>query len=387
MELNKENVKKIMGMIAFGIILYFVLQNIIVLKNALASLIRILSPFLFGAGIAFILNIPMDMFERRLFKPKKMKNGKIMKNRLKRPISIVLACILIILIISFIIKLVIPQLISVIFMFVREIPDLAYDIKEWAIHLTEQYPDISNQIQSIEINWEKLTNDLIAFVSNLASTLVTSSIGFAISVVGGIFDAIVAIVFAVYILTSKETLQKQATKIIEAYFPKKKAKSILEICSLSKDTFYNFITGQCTEAVVIGVLCFLGMLILRLPFAATISILVAVTALIPIVGAFIGIIIGAILILSIAPIKSVIFIIYLVILQQIESNAIYPKIVGNSVGLPGMWVLMAVVVGGSLGGILGLLIGLPTISVLYTIFKNDVNIRLKKKQGLEKEKI
>lgn len=387
MELNKENIKKIIGMIAFGIILYFVLQNIIVLQNIFANIIGILSPFLFGAGIAFILNIPMDMFERRLFKPKKMKNGKVKQNKLKRPISIVLSCILIILMISFIIKLVIPQLISVIFMFIREIPDLAYDIKEWAIHLTEQYPDISSQIQSIEINWDKITNDLIAFVSNLASTLVTSSIGFAISVIGGIFDSIVAVVFAIYILTSKENLKNQAKKIIQAYFPTKKAKRILEICSLSKDTFYNFITGQCTEAVVIGVLCFLGMLILRLPFAATISILVGVTALIPIVGAFIGIIIGAILILSIAPIKSVIFIIYLVILQQVESNAIYPKVVGNSVGLPGMWVLMAVIVGGNLGGILGLLIGLPAVSVLYTIFKNDVHTRLKKKQELEEEKI
>lgn len=383
MDLNKENTKKIIGIIAFGIILYFVLQNIVVIKNACASIINIMSPFLFGAGLAFVLNIPMDMFERKLFKPKKMKNGNIKQNKFKRPISIILSVILIILIISFIIKLVIPQLISVIFMFIREVPGLAYDIKEWAIDLTDQYPDISNQIQSIEINWEKITNDLISFISNLAGSLVTSSIGVVVSLIGGIFDSIIAIVFAIYILTGKEKLKNQATKIVKAYLPKEKAEYVLEISSLSKNTFYNFITGQCTEAVILGALCFLGMLLLRLPFAATISILVGVMALIPIVGAFIGIIIGAILILSVMPIKSVVFIIFLLLLQQFEGNVIYPRVVGNSVGLPGMWVLVAVVLGGSLGGILGLLIGLPIISVLYTIFKNDVNKRLKEKMELK----
>lgn len=379
MELNKENIKKIMGIVAFAIILYFVLQNIVFLVTVIGNLLGILSPFLFGAGLAFVWNIPMKFFERKLFKPQKLKNGKIRESKLKRPVSMILAMVLIVLIIAFVIKLVIPQLISVIVMFVSEVPDLLYDVKDWAIEMTKQYPDISNQISTIEIDWNKLTNEVINLVTNVTKGLVTSSIEFVVSLVGGIFDAIVAFVFAIYILTSKEKLAEQGKKIIKAYLPKKRAEYLLSIGKLSKNTFSNFITGQCTEAVVIGLLCFVGMLILRLPFAATISVLVGVTALIPIVGAFIGIIIGAILILSVAPIKSVIFIVFLVILQQVESNAIYPKVVGDSVGLPGMWVLVAVVVGGSLGGMLGLLLGLPMASVLYSILRSDVNQRLKEK--------
>ncbi len=379
MELNKENVKKLMKLITFTLVLAFLLRNIDIVKNAVVSIFSILSPFLLGAGIAFILNIPMSCFEK-LWKTKTSKKGTVKKSKMKRPISILISLILIFFIISFIIKLVIPQLISVIVMFAGNIPDLAYDIKEWALSLTQQYPEVRDQISSIEINWDQIINELMNFVKNFAGSLVTSSIGFVVSVIGGIFDAIVSLVFAIYILMSKEKLAEQLKKIVKAYFSEEKANYILEVCALSKNTFTNFITGQCTEAVILGTLCFLGMLLLRLPYAATIAILVGVTALIPIVGAFIGIIIGAILILSVSPIKAVIFIVFLVILQQIESNAIYPKVVGDSVGLPGMWVLVAVVVGGSLGGMLGLLLGLPSVSVLYAIFRKDVYKRLKLKE-------
>lgn len=382
MELDKKNVRKIIEIVAFGIILYFILQNLVSVKNIISSILDILSPFILGAGLAFILNIPMKMFERKLFKPKKKKNGEIRENKLKRPICIILSIIIVVFIISFVIKLVIPQLISVIVMFAKNIPNLANDIKEWALSLTVQSPDISEQIKSIEIDWQKIVNDILNLASNVAGSLVTSSIGFVIGLIGGIFDTIVSIVFAVYILTGKEKLKEQAIKIIQAYFPKNKANDILEISSLSKNTFSSFIIGQCTEAVILGGLCFVGMLAFRLPFAATISILVGVMSLVPIVGAFIGVIIGAILILSVSPIKSVIFIVFFLILQQVEGNAIYPKVVGNSVGLPGMWVLFAVVLGGGVAGPLGLLLGLPTVSVLYSIFRKDVNGRLKKKADM-----
>ncbi len=381
MDLNKENIKKIMKIIAFGIILYFALQNLGMLLGMVSNLLKILSPFLVGAGLAFVLNLPMGFFERKFLKPKKLKNGEIKQNKLKRILSIFMALILVILIISFVIQLVIPQLISVIIMFFNELPGFVYDLKEWAMEITEQYPDISSQIQGIEINWDKIINDAIILGKNMASGFVSSTFGFVVSLIGGIFDTIVAIVFAIYILMSKEKLNRQLKKIVRAYLPEKKAKHVLEIGSLSNRTFCNFITGQCIEAVILGVLCFLGMLIFRLPFAATISVLVGVTALIPIIGCFMGIIIGAILILSIAPIKSVIFIVFLIVLQQIETNVIYPKVVGNSVGLPGMWVLVAVVVGGSLGGMLGLLLGLPIVSILYTIFRDDVNQRLEDKKN------
>lgn len=380
MELNKENTKKIIKIITYALVLFFILQNFGIVKNMFFNLLNILSPFLFGVGLAFILNIPMSVFERKFFQHKKVKDKNAKPSHLKRPISIVMSLILIILIIGLIIKLVIPQLISVLVMFAGNLPELAYNIKEGAMELTEQYPEIRDQISSIEINWEQIINELMNFVKNFAGSVVTSSIDFLVSVIGGIFDSIVAIVFAVYILMSKEKLSDQLKKLIRAYLPEKRAERLLEICHLSKVTFSNFIGGQCIEAVILGSLCFLGMLLLRLPYAATISVFVGVTALIPIVGAFIGIILGAVLILSVSPIKSLIFICFLLILQQIESNVIYPKVVGNSVGLPGMWVLVAVIVGGGLGGMLGLLLGLPCVSVLYSILRNDVYERLKMKK-------
>lgn len=382
MDLNKENTKKIIKIISFSIILYFILLRIDVVKSVFANVIKILSPFLYGAGLAFVLNIPMVLFEKKLFRPKKNKNGKMKESKFKRPLSIVLSIILMFIIIGFVIKLIIPQLISVIIMFAGNIPGWAYDVKEWAMDLTSQYPDVRDQISSFEINWEQVINELMNFVKNFAGSFVTSSIGVIVSLIGGIFDTIIAIVFSIYILMSKEKLSNQAKKIIFAYFKEDKAKYILDICSLSNNTFKNFITGQCTEAVILGLLCFVGMLIFKIPFAATVSVLVGVTALIPIIGAFIGIIIGTILILSVSWIKAVVFVVFLLILQQIESNAIYPKVVGDSVGLPGMWVLVAVVVGGSLGGILGLLIGLPAVSVVYSVLRNDVNERLKKKENI-----
>ncbi len=386
MELNKKNMKKIIGIITFAIVLYFLLQNVGTVKQVIGNILGILSPFLIGAGVAFILNIPMKFLEGKLFKPKKMKNGKVKQSRLKRPVSILLSIILVLLIISFVIKLIIPQIISVIVMFASEVPSLLYDLKDWAIEMTEQYPDISNQIKGIEINWDKLTNDAINFITNIASGLVTSSIGFIVSLIGGIFDTVISLVFAIYILGSKEKLGKQFEKIVKAYLPEDKAKYLLEIGSLSKNTFCNFITGQCIEAMILGILCFIGMTLLKIPFAATVSVVVGVTVLIPMIGAFIGMVVGAVLIVSISPIKALVFVIFILILQQIENNAIYPKVVGDSVGLPGMWVLVAVVVGGSLGGALGLLLGLPTVSVLYSIFRNDVNQRLEKKKNLTDRK-
>lgn len=383
MNLTKKEIKKITGIICFAIAFYFILENLETVKNIIDNVLNTISPFLIGCGLAFILNIPMSWFEKKVFAPRKTKNGMTKKSRLARPISIIAAFIFLLVTISLIIKLVIPELVSVIVVFFKEIPNLALNIKEWAIDLTDQYPDISKQIQSFEIDWNAVSNEIINFSKNLAGSVVTSSIGFIISFVGGIFDFIISMVFAIYILSSKKKLKTQFKNIIRAYLSEKNAKYILKICSLSKTTFYNFITGQCTEALVLGTLCFIGMLILRLPYAITISVLIAVTALIPIIGAFIGIIIGAILILSIDPIKSAIFIVFLIVLQQIESNVIYPKVVGNSVGLPGMWVLVAVVVGGGFAGMLGLLLGLPTASILYIIFKEDVMNRLNKRKEEE----
>ena len=208
--------------------------------------------------------------------------------------------------------------------------------------------------------------------------LLTSSISVITNVFSGIATFFIAIFFAMYILIDKEKLKEQTKKLIKAYLGEKRAEKIINVGRISNNIFRSFFTVQCLEATILGVLCILGMLILRIPYAVPIGVLVGVTALIPVVGCFIGIIIGAILILSINPVKVITFIIFVLILQQVEGNVIYPRVVGSSVGLPGMWVLVAVSVGGSLGGILGMLIGVPIASIIYTLVKKDVNKKLNK---------
>ena len=203
-------------------------------------------------------------------------------------------------------------------------------------------------------------------------------ISIVIGVIGVVINLIISIIFAIYILTSKEKLQSQFIRILKAYLNKEQLEKILEIGRTSNKIFKNFFTVQCLEATILGSLCIIGMLILKIPYAVPIGILIGVTALIPVVGAFIGIIIGAVLIVSVNPIKVITFVVFVLILQQFEGNVIYPKVVGGSVGLPGMWVLVAVTIGGSLFGIVGMLLGVPVFSVVYTIFKNDVDKRLNK---------
>ena len=203
---------------------------------------------------------------------------------------------------------------------------------------------------------------------------------FISSIISGIATFFIAIVFAVYILIDKEKLKEQVRKIVYAYLSKEKADKIVNIGNIASSTFKRFFTVQCLEATILGTLCLIGMLILRIPYALQIGILIGVTALIPIVGAFIGVIIGSVLILSVEPIKVIIFIVFVLILQQVEGNLIYPRVVGSSIGLPGMWVLVAVTVGGSIGGILGMLIGVPIATIIYTLLKNDVNKKLEQKK-------
>ena len=226
---------------------------------------------------------------------------------------------------------------------------------------------------NINFDQESIKNELMIFISGLLS----SSISVVIGVVGVIVNLVIAIVFSIYILTGKEKLQMQCIKFLKAYLKETTATKIIETAKTANKIFKSFFTVQCLEATILGSLCIIGMLLLKIPYAIPIGVLIGVTALIPVVGAFIGIIVGAILIVSVEPIKVITFVIFVLILQQIEGNVIYPKVVGGSVGLPGMWVLLAVTIGGSLFGFAGMLLGVPFISVIYTIIKNDVDKRLK----------
>lgn len=385
MKLDKDSTKQILKIVVIAIILLAVILNIEPVWNVCKTFLSIISPFIWGLAIAFILNIFMNFYENNLFNSKgkgKKKSQKQNKKTLKRSLSIVLAIITIIAVISIILVLIIPQFVEVISNLISNIPNYLEDAKSFAIDITDRVPEINNFIQSIEIDTEALRNSIM----DISKDVLDITISQVSNLISSIINFFIAIVFAVYILANKEGLKIQAKKFLYARLEKEKAEYIVRVCRLARDSFKNFLTGQAKEAVILGTLCALGMFVLGIPYAGPIGALTALTAFIPIVGAFISGFIGAVLILAIDPIKAIIFVIFIVILQQIEGNLIYPHIVGKNIGLPSIWVLVAITIGGSLFGIMGMIIGLPIVSVIYAIIVENTNRKLEEK-NLEKELI
>lgn len=376
MEQDKKDIKKWFKIISFALIGLLIVNNFHIVTGFIGKFFDIISPFVVGAALAFILNIPMKFFESK-FSKITFKKGKKLNKNLVRLISLLLAIVVIGFIIALIVNLILPEIINVIKLLIENSPKYMTEIKNFALDVTTNMPDLRDSIKNININNEKMQEQ----IKTIAASVLTFSVSFAGNLVGSIVDAVVSLVFSIYILTGKDKLKEQSKRFLHAYFNKEKAESIIEFGRTARRIFKNFITGQCLEAIILGSLSIIGMMILDIPYAVPIGVLIGVTALIPIVGAFIGIAIGAILILSVEPLKVVTFIIFILILQQIEGNLIYPKVVGDSVGLPGIWVLVAVAVGGDLFGLVGMLLGLPTASVLYTVVKDNVNKRLEYKKN------
>lgn len=370
----EKNKKTIIELIIFTVVIIFAFVNIEALWSFITYIIKIFMPFIIGVMIAFVLNVLLNVVENKLFKKLNEKNGKVWK-KIKRPTSLITTFIIIIALIAFILGLLIPQLQNTATIFT----DNFDSYKKESIKILDKIGIDDKDIKVLNKNIEKIKGEVTSYVGDNKQEIVQTTFGVASSVVGTITSLVLGIVFAIYILLKKEDLARQSRKVLKAYLPEKKEKRIREIADLSNKTFGNFISGQCLEALIIGVLCFIGMFILQIPYASTISVLVGFTALIPVFGAFIGTVIGAFLILMVDPTKAIIFIIFILILQQLEGNLIYPKVVGKSVGLPGIWVMVAVTVGASIAGVLGMLLSVPICSVLYSILKTDVNNRIDQK--------
>ena len=370
----EKNKKTIIELIIFTVVIIFAFVNIEALWSFITYIIKIFMPFIIGVMIAFVLNVLLNVVENKLFKKLNEKNGKVWK-KIKRPTSLITTFIIIIALIAFILGLLIPQLKNTATIFTENFDSY----KKESIKILDKIGIDDKDIKVLNKNIEKIKGEVTSYVGDNKQEIVQTTFGVASSVVGTITSLVLGIVFAIYILAKKEDLARQSKKMLKAYFPEKKEKRIREIANLSNKTFGNFISGQCLEALIIGVLCFIGMFILQIPYASTISVLVGFTALIPVFGAFIGTVIGAFLILMVDPTKAIIFIIFILILQQLEGNLIYPKVVGKSVGLPGIWVMVAVTVGASIAGVLGMLLSVPICSVLYSILKTDVNNRIDQK--------
>lgn len=368
---NKSKMKQYMTLIAFGVILFWLLNNYRLVFGTAESVFSVLSPVIIGFCIAFILNVPLSSIERRLFKPSK-KSGKLskLKEKIKRPVSIFAVIILFFFIIFMIFYLVIPALINTLTQLTEDIPDFVNQLSK---KINDQ-PLITNWLNNLDFNKDAVIEKLTAIVKNSVLTLKTvdSTINVVSSIFSSIVNGVLGLFFAIYMLAQKEKLLSQCKKLMNAFIRKDFAEKITYVCKKSADTFSKFLTGQCMEAVILGTLCTIGMLIMRMPYAIMIGVLVAVTAFIPIVGAFIGVVVGAFLISVTSLSQAFWFVVFMLILQQVEGNFIYPHVVGSSVGLPSIWVLFAVTVGGNIGGIIGMFVSVPVCAVLYCVLSDIV---------------
>lgn len=378
-ELNPKNVKKILIIITYTVLLCFALLNFDVVFKVLGYLLNLLKPFIYGFCLAFILNIPLSKFES-IFKSKKKKVSKAKnakpvtekKNTKLRVAGIAFSILIFIGIIFLTLFLVIPEIINTISIFKENIPGAFATVQDWLKNLMINYPEITEKITSFKPDWVALEEDITAIIKTAATGIIGVSIDFVVGFFSGVINIVMGFVFAIYMLMQKEGLIHQFKRVLKAYIPENKLEKVLHVGSLTNDTFKKFFGGQIIEAILLGILCFIGMKIFAMPYALTISVLVGVTALIPVFGAFFGTAIGAILILAVDPMKAVWFVVYIIVLQQIDGNLIYPKIVGDSVGLPGIWVMLAVLIGGNSLGVLGMLIGVPIASVVYKLIKEYV---------------
>ena len=379
MDFKKGSMKKWIFLITFAILLYTVAQNPEVIGAFWGWFTGIISPVILGLCLAFILNIFMVFFDGKLLKGLgKSKKAGIRK--LRRPLGLILTIITVFGAIALFLWVIIPQVGETMRMIAEAVPAFVEMIIDEVIVIMTDLNLSVDKIKNLEINWEEIQETAFNWLkigSQSAISIATSVSG---SIFSTLFDLVVAIIIAIYVLLQKERIADICEKAARAFLKEKHYEKVMEVARLSRQSFASFITGQLLEACILGGLCFVGMLIFGFPYASVVSVLVGVTALIPMFGAWIGGGISAILILMVDPMKALLFLIFIVVLQQLEGNLIYPKVVGKSIGLPGLLVLVAVIVGGNLFSVVGILISVPLCSVLYTLFKEAIDERLEKKE-------
>ena len=371
MELNKKNIKRILLLVACSIILYWALNNLSTLGKLLGSFFSLFSPLLIGAGIAYVMNLLLKAIER-LWDMALKKAPELWRVKLKRPICLTATILLFLGIIFAIFFILIPRLEEAGSTLIANVPGYITQIQNWWGSLVDVAAGHGVTLPELSMNVEDATKFISKILSSDSSNVVNTTIDITTSILGALVNILLALVFSVYMLAQKETLISQSRRLLLAALPRRAGQRTMHILKLTNNAFSSFVTGQVTEAFILGSLCCIGMLILRLPYALPVSVIISFTSLIPIFGAWIGAATGAFLIVFVSPIKALTFLIFLLILQQVEGNLIYPKVVGKSVGLPGLWVLAAVTIGGGIFGMLGMLLGVPICSVIYALVQDFI---------------
>lgn len=378
MELNSKNIKKIILIILCGALIFTILQNLTGFFGILGNVFSVFSPVITALCIAFVLNVLLSGLENKVFFFLDKSKKKFLR-KLKRPICLILTYLIALGIVSLLIWVIIPDIIETITYLAEKLPSFVVTARDWAESLLQKFNLAEKGLPDIKIDWSALAKTATDWLSGYSGKIVGDAVGITTSVFSGLFDTVFSIVISVYILAQKEKIGRFVKRLINAFVPEKITQVIYHISFKTYECFSRFIGGQLIESLILGVLCYIGMLIFGMPNALVISVLICVTSLVPIVGATVGVIIGFLLIVISNPIKALFFVLFVLILQQIEGNLIYPKVVGKAVGLPGVIVVSAVLVGGNIGGVLGALLGVPTSAVIFILLKEAIAIKQKKK--------
>ena len=372
MQIDKKLMHRIFWLIAGCIAFGWLLLDTARAKVLFEGIWKLFAPFVWGAGIAFVFNVPMRAIERQL---ESMKN-----HGLRRGLAIILTLAALTLVIMFVVELLVPQIQKTTASLAQRIPAFVERTSISIMAFMEENPQIQTWVMETfdlkSLDWPTLLGNALTFVGNQMKTMMGGAVTVIGNVTSALFNGIISIVFAIYCLGRKEILARQGRRILYSILPEKRTDEIIRILRLTNATFSNFISGQCLEAVILGCLFAVAMMAFGMPYASLVSVIIAVTVLVPVVGAFAGCILGAFFILVDSPFEAVTFVAMFLVIQQLENNLIYPRVVGTSIGLPGMWVLLAVTVGGGLMGVGGMLVMIPVASVCYTLAREFTNKRL-----------
>ncbi|TGD23541.1 AI-2E family transporter [Companilactobacillus suantsaicola] len=375
MKISKKDIIKYS---IIGVLLLFILIYPVKIYGGVMNLLGVLMPLILGAVMAYVLNILCVKLEKYFFPNTKIK----ILQKSRRGLVILSTLIIVSLVLAGVFWLVLPQFFSALSNFFKYIPSFINDLSNLFEKINHN-SFVSDQIESMNIDWSSIQAKVMKYLTSGVGGVFGSTFKIVSGITKGFVNFILALTFAIYILATKEKLGRQVKKLMNAYMTKKHIKKVNYVLHVTNNMFSSFIAGQVTEAIILGSLCAIGMLIFRLPYALSVGAFISITALIPILGAWLGGIVGFLLIAVESPIKAVFFVIFILVLQQFESNVIYPRVVGTSIGLPGIWVLAAITVGGGLNGIVGMLLGVPVAATIYQLVKNDSNRRLNEVEKVE----
>lgn len=383
MELNKKSVRTLIMLIAFAVIAAWALFRPAAIAAIWQGLAAIMTPFVLGVTIAFLVNLllrPLEAGWDRLLGWGGGRRGRWLAG-MKRPVSILLSVVLIAVAMFVLLFIVLPEVAKTIILVAEMVPQYASHVDGWWQWIDERLAGLGLEVPRPDLRIDDLAPMVSDWLAEQGPAVLGKTLGFTTSVVTGVFNVVIGLVLGLYILADKERLLRQTRRVLQAFLPEERVKTIVDVADLTNTTFSKFVTGQLTDAFIVGVLCYIFMLVTRMPYAGAASVVVGVTTIVPVIGVLIGTVVAAFLILVVDPVKAFWFVVFIVVLQQVESNVIYPRVVGKSVGLPGLWVLAAISVGGATFGVLGMLLAVPTFSVLYTLLRRAVNRRLADKEA------